>query len=246
MSPSVLTGIDVSPLSLRIAAVALWLGLIGLLAKFFQQKAGAGPEVVRKIVHMGVGNVILFAWWLNLPTWVGVTASSLFSAITLLSYRLPILPGLESVGRKSWGTFFYAVSIGVLIAWFWPQQRPQYAVIGILIMTWGDGLAALVGQNFGRHPYRAWGILKSWEGSSAMASASFLVCGLILCSVQGPIWQTWLVAFAVAIGATGLEALSKFGVDNLLAPIGSAALAFGLNEWLLAIGNAGQATSSFH
>ena len=239
LSPTVFTGIAVAPLSLRIVAIAFWLGGVGLLAKFFQQNAAAGPEMVRKVVHMGVGNVILFAWWLNIPTWVGIAASGVFSVITLLSYRFPILPGLDSVGRKSWGTFFYAVSIGILIAWFWPLQRPQYAVIGILIMTWGDGLAALVGQKFGRHPYQVWGVLKSWEGSSAMAMASFLVCSLILLTVQGAIWQTWLVSFVVAIGAMGLEALSKFGVDNLIAPIGSAALAFGLNEWLFVIGHGG-------
>lgn len=218
---------------MQIGALAVWLGLVGLLAWCFRQKSAAGPEIVRKVVHIGVGNVILLAWWLNIPTWVGVAASVLFSAITLLSYQFPILPGLDSVGRNSWGTFFYAVSIGVLIGWFWPLQLPQYAVIGILIMTWGDGLAALIGQNFGRHPYRVWGMLKSWEGSLAMAAASYLVCSLVLFAAQGPIWQTWIVSLVVAIGAMGLETLSKFGIDNLMAPIGSAALAFGLNEWLL-------------
>ena len=195
--------------------------------------------MVRKVVHIGVGNVILLAWWLKIPAWVGIGASVLFSAITLLSYKFPILPGLDSVGRKSLGTFFYAVSIGILIAWFWPLQRPQYAVVGILIMTWGDGLAALIGQNFGRHPYQIWGVLKSWEGSMAMAVVSYLVCCLTLLATQGPIWQTWIVSIAVAIGATGLESLSKFGIDNLMAPIGSAALAFGLNKWLLALAGSG-------
>ena len=230
-----LTGIIAfPPLSVRIGVIVVWLGLVGLLAQCCRQKASVGPEVVRKIVHMGVGNVILLAWWLKIPAWVGIAASVLFSAITLLSYKFPILPGLDSVGRKSWGTFFYAVSIGVLIAWFWPLHHPQYAVIGILIMTWGDGLAAIIGQNFGRHPYQVWGGLKSWEGSLAMAVASYLVCSLALLGTQGAIWQTWLVSLVVAIGAMGLESLSKFGIDNLMAPIGSAALAFWLNEWLLA------------
>ena len=223
------------PLNVRIGSVVVWVGLVGLFAWFLQQRAAASPEVVRKIVHIGVGNVILLAWWLTIPAWIGIAASVLFSAITLLSYKFPILPGLDSVGRKSLGTFFYAVSIGILIAWFWPLQCPQYAVIGIMIMTWGDGLAALIGQNFGRHPYQVWGVLKSWEGSLAMAVVSYLACSLTLLATQGGLWQTWIVSLVVAIGAMALESLSKYGIDNLIAPIGSAALAFGLNEWLLAI-----------
>jgi phytol kinase len=189
--------------------------------------------VVRKVVHIGTGNVILFAWWLNIPVWVGIGASILFGAIAFLSYYLPILASINGVGRNSLGTFFYAISIGILMAWFWPTQQPYYAVLGILIMTWGDGLAALVGQRFGKHSYKLWGMQKSWEGSSTMAGVSFLISALILLSVHGPIWQTWFTALVVALAATGLEAFSKFGVDNLSVPIGSAAIGFALGQLLL-------------
>jgi phytol kinase len=123
------------------------------------------------------------------------------------------------------------VSIGVLIAVFW-QRQPQYAVIGILVMTWGDGLAALVGKRWGQHRYKLWGIEKSWEGSLTMAIASYLVSSLVLLSLQGNVWQTWLVAGAIALTATGLEAFSKFGIDNLTVPVGSAILGFVLNQAL--------------
>ena len=74
---------------------------------------------------------------------MGIAASVLFSLVALLSYRYPILPGINGVGRHSLGTFFYATSIGLLTAAFWPMNLPQYAALGILVMTWGDGLAAL-------------------------------------------------------------------------------------------------------
>ena len=138
------------------------MGLILLLAGALKRFIKPDPEVVRKVVHIGTGNLILLAWWLHIPAWVGITASALASAATLLSYRLPLLPGINSVGRKSLGTFFYSVSIGLLIAWFWPMHQPQYAAIGILVMTWGDGLAALIGQRFGEHKYKVWGMQKSW------------------------------------------------------------------------------------
>jgi len=196
-------------------------------------KAKDDPEIVRKIVHIGTGNVILLAWWLDIPASVGITASILASTVTLLSYQFPILPGINSVGRKSYGTFFYSVSIGVLVAWFWHLQQPQYAALGILVMAWGDGLAALIGQRFGKHKYKFLGRQKSWEGSLAMAIVSYLVSVLIFLGVEGNIWQSWVISLAVALVATGLETASIVGIDNLTVPIGSAALAFVLTQLMV-------------
>jgi phytol kinase len=214
----------------QMAIVAAWLGVVVLSAEAIDRAGWAGAEAVRKVVHIGVGNIILLAWWLQMPLWSGVAASTLASAIALLSYRFAILPSINGVGRKSMGTFFYAVSFGVLIAVFWSLHQPQYAVIGVLVMTWGDGLAALIGQRFGRHLYKLWDVQKSWEGSFTMAIASYIVSSAVLWGVQGNIWQTWLVPIAVALIATLLEAFSKYGIDNLTVPVGSAAVAFGLNQ----------------
>ena len=217
---------------LQVALAGAWLGAISLLAVMVSRYTTADSEIKRKVVHIGTGNVILLAWLLHIPAWVGITASILASAVTLLSYKFPVLPGINSVGRQSLGTFFYAVSIGLLIAWFWPLQQPQYAVLGVLIMTWGDGLAALIGKRFGKHPYQLWGMKKSWEGSLTMALVSYVVSSLIFLGVYGNVWQTWVVSVAVALLATGLEAFSKFGIDNLTVPLGSAALGFVLSQLL--------------
>jgi phytol kinase len=213
---------------LQVAIASSWLAIVGLLAVILQRWTD-DPEIVRKVVHIGTGNIILLAWWLKIPAWVGISASVLFSLVTLLSYVLPILPGINSVGRKSLGTFFYAVSIGLLIALFW-QDAPQYTAIGILTMTWGDGLAALVGQRWGKHPYRLMGMQKSWEGSLAMALTSYGVSSLVLWGIQGSCWQTWVIPIGVALLATSLEAFSKLGIDNLTVPLGSAISATLLNE----------------
>jgi phytol kinase len=218
----------------QLTVAVAWLALVVLLAEIADRVFGAEPEIVRKVVHIGAGNIILLAWWLQIPAWVGISASILFSAIALLSHRVPIMPTVNSIGRKSLGTFFYANSFGILIWLFW-QSQPYYAALGILVMTWGDGLAALVGQRWGRHTYELWGMKKSWEGSLAMAAVSYGVSSLILIGVQGAIWQTWVVALAVAIAATILEAFSKYGIDNLTVPLGSAMLAFLLNQSLTSL-----------
>lgn len=215
---------------INVSLIALGLGLIVLLAEFLDRRISTNTELARKVVHIGTGNVILVAWWLQIPAWVGISASIIASIIALLSYYIPFLPGINSVGRKSLGTFFYAVSIGILVAWFWPLEQFQYAALGILVMAWGDGLAGVIGQRFGQHPYEVWGMKKSWEGSLTMLLVSYVVSSLILLSVQGNVWQTWVVSLAIAFVATSLEAFSKLGIDNLTVPLGSAAVGFFLSQ----------------
>lgn len=213
--------------------VIAWLGIVAIASLLIKRSAIGTPEVVRKVVHIGTGNVILLAWWFHMPTWLGIGASLIFSGVTLASYWLPLLPMINGIGRRSWGTFFYAMSIGVLILAFWPLGLPQYAVIGILVMTWGDGMAALIGQRWGKHPLLFWGNTKSWEGSATMAVVSFMVVFLVLWGCQGPIGATWGIACAIALLATTLELVSQFGIDNLTVPLGSGAIAFLLNHlWL--------------
>jgi phytol kinase len=218
----------------RIATVPVYVGAIVLIAELLHRYTDTEPERVRKVVHIGTGNVIILAWLLDLPSWVGITSGVLAGIIALISYRLPILPGVNSVGRKSLGTFFYAVSIGILTAIFWTLDLPHYGVIGVLIMAWGDGLAAIIGQKFGKHPYTIFGNTKSWEGTFTMLLVSYTIVSIVLLSVQGNIWQTWVVGIPVAIATTSVESIAQWGLDNLSVPLIGAGLAFAINQ--IAIG----------
>ncbi len=219
------------PLLLRTGLGGLWLAIVGLAAWILYQRK-AEPELVRKLVHIGTGNIILLAWGLALPAWMGIAAGLFFGAVALASYAKPFLPGINNVGRRSYGTFFYAISIGLLVGWFWSLGLPQYAVLGVLTMTWGDGLAGLIGRRWGRHPYELWGSRKSWEGSIAMALISGAIAWPLLGWSELGLGLQCGVAAAVAIAAAGLEACSSYGLDNLTVPIGVAALAYGLVGWL--------------
>ncbi len=213
-------------------AVAIYLGVIVITAEALRRLYQVDGELTRKVVHIGTGNVILFAWWGQIPAWVGITCSITASVITLVSYRYPILPGVNSVGRKSLGTFFYAVSIGLLVGYFWPLGQPEYAAIGILTMSYGDGLAALIGQRWGKHRYQSWGSSKSWEGSLTMLVISGSVSVGILGLGLGLSWLVGAIALATALVATALETWSWLGIDNLTVPLGAAFIAYWLSSWL--------------
>ena len=211
-------------LAYPLGAVFIYLGILVVIAEALSRLSD-DPELTRKVVHIGSGNVILLAWWLDISRSVIVSAAIIAAAIAILSYIVPILPSIESVGRKSFGTLFYAISMGILAGCFW-QNSPQYAVIGILVMAWGDGMAAIIGQRFGKHKYQIGQVSKSWEGSLAMAAAAAIVTGIILVVVEGNSWQTWTISIVVALTATILEAFSKLGLDNLTVPLASGFLCF--------------------
>lgn len=212
-------------LAFPLGAVFAYLVILVLIAEALSRLITDDPELTRKVVHIGSGNVILLAWWLDISRTVIVSAAIIAAAIALLSYMIPILPSIESVNRKSFGTLFYALSMGLLATYFW-QDAPQYAVIGILIMAWGDGMAAIIGQRFGKHKYQVGQISKSYEGSLAMTIAALIVTSTILCSVEGSSWQIWGISLVVAIVATIAEAFSKLGIDNLTVPLAGGFLCF--------------------
>ena len=197
-----------------------------ILSRFYQTDS----ELTRKIVHIGTGNVILLAWWLQITADVILLASVVASLVAIASYFFPILPSVNGVGRNSLGTLFYAISIGILTALFWQEGSKQFTAIGILVMSYGDGMAALIGQNWGQNPYQVLGNKKSIEGSLTMTLVSLFLTGLILTLVNGWQWQYLLVAAIVGIFATMLETISQIGVDNLTVPVGSALLAYYLPQ----------------
>jgi phytol kinase len=222
----------ISQLFYPLSLIFGYLALLVAIAEVASRSIEDDPELTRKIVHIGSGNVILLAWWLQIETWVIIAAAIIASIIAIISYIVPILPSINSVGRKSLGTLFYAISIGILAYLFW-DDFPQYTAIGILIMAWGDGMAAIVGQRFGKHTYRLGQNTKSWEGSLAMAAASYLVIISILWFVLGDRWEIWVTAFIISIVATILEAFSQLGIDNLTVPLVSAFLLFWCSQIFL-------------
>lgn len=215
-------------LRMPLGTVLTYLGILLAIAEGLSRKNHLTPELTRKIVHIGSGNVMLLAWWFEIPMEIGIAAAFIAGLIALVSYFLPILPSVNSVGRQSLGTFFYALSIGLLIWWFWSIQQPVFAVLGILVMAWGDGLAAVIGSQFGQHPYEILGNKKSIEGTLTMLGIACVICLLLFVGFDLLLWQKLMITLLVALGATVFESFAQFGVDNLLVPVGSAAIAFWL------------------
>ncbi len=189
------------------------------LAKFLER---FGKETSRKAVHILVCN-----WWLlamvffDSPLWAAVVPAC-FVVLNYLSYRFQIFSSMErGAGKGDLGTVYYAISLLLLaLITFGPLNNPVVGGVGILIMGYGDGLAAVVGTRWPKWPYQILGSEKTLSGSLTMLGASFLVTTLLLAATGQP--QVLIPALTLAVLATVLEAATPLGLDNLTVPLVSA------------------------
>lgn len=182
----------------------------------------------RKFIHVGVGFWGFVAYWTLETWWVALIPPASFVFINLLSYKWTLIQSMEIEDKTNLGTVYYPLSLCVLILLFWRTGNPVTAVLGLLVMALGDGFASLVGQKWGKHPYRIWKREKTLEGSTAMFAFSFMAVAAVLMIVTDLVFPQVLVrGLVVAAIATAVEAVSPWGMDNLTVPL-LAAAAYGL------------------
>jgi len=95
----------------------------------------------------------------------------------------------------------------------------RIAIAAILMTTFGDMAAALIGKRFGKHYYLK---ERAWEGTLAEFSVDLLIAILVffgnnLSAIYS--LEIWVVIFAMAITATFVETVIYKMDDNLLIPI---------------------------
>jgi dolichol kinase len=130
---------------------------------------------------------------------------------------------METGEKGNLGTVYFPLSFAELIWLFW--GRPHLIVAGLMPMTWGDALAAVVGRRIGRRRYTVLGSTRSAEGSMTMFVAGWVAMSvsLMLLGTGDPMTALWVSA-VTAFGATLVEAVSPWGIDNLTVPAVSAAI----------------------
>ena len=138
--------------------------------------------------------------------------------MVFINYNYKLFPTIEDVERKSYGTLFYCLSLFILIYLFW-DKNPYALTTGFFIMTFGDGLAGLIGKSFNSKSWIIFKQKKSLFGTLTMFLTSLIVVCLIGYTQQNSLNFNYL---AIAFFATFLEQFSVLGIDNLIVPITSA------------------------
>jgi dolichol kinase len=194
-------------------------GYVAILLIISEKLLSKYPTFSRKFVHIMVGNVLFILPLFATRFAMTFLAAAPFILLTfLMSPKSPIkLDHKVSTAGHGLGLVYYAISWTVLAFFFFDQ--PWIIAVGIAAMSYGDGLASLIGQKYGKHKYNILGDAKSIEGSLAMFFVLiFSLAGVLLYYGQ-PI--NALTVVMVSLVATLLEGVTPKGLDNLTACFGA-------------------------
>ena len=190
--------------------------MIGL-AELLRRRRGYGSGFTRKVIHIGVG---MMSWFLHLlftSPWPFVAACGAFMVINLLDWRYDFFKAMQSSSRSNLGTVYFPLAAAVVALVFWGQ--PPLMVAALMPLTWGDGLAPVIGAAYGKRFYRIHTSTRTLEGSSGFFVAGFLFTWLALWVMPGlpDISPTaaLLPALIIMVVTTLIEAVSIWGLDNL-------------------------------
>ena len=205
-------------LVLSFAYIFAFIGLAG----FLQQRLGLRAGVSRKIVHIGVAH-----WWLIALVGIDNLAVALigplsFIVLNTVSYRMRLFKSIEHEAQgANLGTVYFPIALSVLVFLCWGGYIPFVAgTVGMMVLGWGDGLAALVGEGPGRHRFSLFGGEKSLEGTLVMGFVSALVAWLSFVAMgTDPALGLVAVSLIVGVAAGIIEFLTPWGIDNLSVPL---------------------------
>lgn len=206
---------------LPIVVVAL-AGLI-VVGEFLRKAGRFSPEFSRKFVHIAVGGALLLAPSLFISPVPILILSILFAVSNGVAIRAGWLKGIHGPKRRSLGTVYFPVSLGVLTVLLW-HHSPEMVVLAMFTFSMGDAAAAIVGESLPRPTsYILTGDAKSIEGSVAMfvASVASMLAGIWF--LMPELLSSWyflaVLVTASALLSTAWEALSSKGLDNITVPL---------------------------
>ena len=203
---------------LKFTVILLYLFLIFLISIVFKKYNEDNKEIVRKIIHIGIGPLIPIAQFLKINQNSALIFTGIVSIMVFINYTYKLFPTIEDVERKSYGTLFYCLSLFILIYLFW-NKDPYALITGFFLMTFGDGLAGLIGKSFKSKSWIIFKQKKSFLGTLTMFLASLIVVCSIGYAQQKSLNLNYLT---IAFLATVLEQFSVLGIDNFIVPISSA------------------------
>jgi phytol kinase len=214
---------DFLGLTLSYAFILASMAAASLLLRF-RIVDGAGA---RKVIHIAVGHWWFIAMFTIASPAVVVIGPASFIIINYLIDRFRLLPAMASEGSNL-GTVYYPISLLVLVLVCWAWGMPKWiGALGVMIMAWGDGLAAIFGKlSSAGGRLKVFGNEKSLAGSTAMLIVSFAVALLIrlIFDPSASFAAAALAAGAVSLLATAIELGTPFGLDNISVPLVSSAV----------------------
>lgn len=194
-----------------------------IIIKIIEKKANINGETKRKLFHMTMGLVMLtFPYIFKSIISVGILGSIALIVLLMLKHtKLKNSLGtiLYSVSRESLGEIFFVISV-FTIFYLSKGDKILYS-IPILILTFADSVAALIGKNYGKKDISEMNEdSKSLEGSFMFFMVAFMatLVPLQLFTTVGR-EEVLIISTIIGFNIALIEMISHTGNDNLLIPL---------------------------
>jgi len=177
-------------------------------------------ESSRKFVHIGVSHWIFFILLFENVIFALIPPVA-FILLNYLSYRKNIFKAIERNGKRNLATVYFAIALLLVVLFtFLIGENKVYApaaIGGMLVLGYGDGLASLVGQRWGKTRLLNG---KSFEGSLTFFFTSGIILLLITwLFIPNGISNSWWFIPLSALIITLVELLTPLDLDNASIPI---------------------------
>ncbi len=122
----------------------------------------------------------------------------------------------DNYKEEGLGTVYYALSLLIIsIITFGVFHNPLLGLVPVLVMAYGDGLAAVIGKLL--KSKKIWKTNKSIAGSITMFVVTFIITAVYFVYLANPMW--WLWALLISAIVTIVELFSIKGLDNITVPL---------------------------
>lgn len=191
-------------------------GIIGI-AELLRRRLGYSTSFTRKVIHIGVGMMSWGLPFLFSSPWPFAAAALFFALVNLLDWRFGFFAAMASADRSNLGTVYFPLAAMAVVILFWDE--PPLMVAALMPLTWGDGIAPVIGRAFGSHSYTVFGHTRTLQGSAGFFLAGLLFTWMALWIIPGPpaidALRALTVATVLVASTTLVEAISVWGLDNL-------------------------------
>lgn len=185
-----------------------------VLSEFYWRSHKVHGELSRKFIHITVGTFV--AAWPFFLSWRQILfLSGAFLVVISVSKYFRIFQAIHSVTRPTWGEIYFALAVGA--ASLITHNKYLFAA-ALLHMSLADGLAAIVGNRYGRNnSYLVGGHVKSLAGTATFIVVSVAILGIYGMAATSTLQP--LVILSIALAAAAIENVGIFGLDNLFVPL---------------------------
>ena len=132
--------------------------------------------------------------------------------------------GKTSAAGHGMGLVYYAITWTILAYLFFDNM--VIIAIGILAMSYGDGLASLIGVKYGKRKYKIFGDEKSYIGSFTMFIFTFvmmvvaiLIYKTVFSNELTITYEILAILACISFIAAIVEGITPKGFDNISVPL---------------------------